>query len=194
MPDQSTHLLVATRRGDESAARALWHLYAPRLTAYARSVVRSRGTPHDADDIVQVAFCRIMDLQDHELAAVRDVGPWLARITRNTALNWLRTLRRDAARRQQLQAYPPSRTPSATDPSIADAVDALPSRLREVVMLKHIAGLTFDQIELATGINRNTVAARYRTALSLLRESLDPACPKSFTHAASPRQDLVHHG
>lgn len=194
MPDQSTHLLVATRRGDESAARALWHLYAPRLTAYARSIVRSRGTPHDADDIVQAAFCRIMDLQDHELAAVRDVGPWLARITRNTALNWLRSIRRDTARRQQVPSYSPPHTPSATDSTVADAVGALPPRLREVIVLKHVAGLTFDQIELATGINRNTAAARYRAALLLLRESLDPAEPKSFTHAASPRQDLVHHG
>jgi RNA polymerase sigma-70 factor (ECF subfamily) len=194
MSDQSAHLLLATRRGDQSAARALWHLHAARLTAYARSIIRARSAPHDADDIVQSAFCRIMLLSEPDLSSVRDTGAWLAQLTRNAALNWLRTHRRDAARRERTAALTPSRSPASADHALAEAVDALPARLREVIVLKHIAGLTFDQIELATGINRNTAAARYRSAISLLRETLDPAQPEaSSIPSSSSRQNLVHH-
>ena len=194
MPFDDVQLLIATRRGDQTAARALWHAHAPRLVAYARTIVRARGTAHDAEDIVQSAFCRIMDLPERELAAVRDVGPWLVQIIRNTALNWLRAHRRDAARRNRSAANASPRTPASSDAALADAVDALPTRLREIVVLKHIGGLTFDQIELATGINRNTAATRYRSAISLLRESLASASPIPPSAAKSAsRQHLVHH-
>jgi RNA polymerase sigma-70 factor (ECF subfamily) len=195
--DLSPSLLFAVRRGDTAAARALWLNLAPRLTAYARAIIRRRGTHHDADDIVQAVFCRILTLDDPDLASVREVGPWLAQITRHTALNWLRSRHRDSAR--TARHSPPAPASSTTaDPALASAVDALPARLREVVVLKHIAGLTFDQIELATGINRNTAAARYRSALALLRASLDSAvhtqrATASSPAAALPRPNLVQH-
>ena len=192
--DQSPALLLATRRGDQSAARTLWRLYAPRLTAYARSIVRRRAAAHDAEDIVQSVFCRIMTLAESDIGQVRDAGAWLAQLTRRTSLNWLRTHRRDAARRDRLALMPAHSGRASADPSLAEAIDALPARQREIVILKHIAGLTFDQIELATGLNRNTAAARYRAAIAGLRESLDSLPPNSAPSAASPRQHLVHHG
>ncbi len=185
--------LLAIRRGDEAAARALWNMHAPGLVAYARAVLRRRENGQDADDIVQSAFCRIMRVDERELLAVRDPGAWLARITRNTAINWLRTHRRDLARRGRAGPEPRSAPSPTTDPAVADAVDALPPRLREVIVLRHIAGLTFDQIELATGVNRSTAASRYRAALTLLRESLELSGPNCPPAAGSARPHLVHH-
>lgn len=187
-------LLLGTRRGDQSAARALWQSHAPRLTAYARSIIRRRAADHDAEDIIQSVFCRILTLSEDDLGAVRDTGAWLAQLTRRAALNWLRTHRRDAARRERIAAGARRSPAASADPVLADAIDALPARQREVVILKHIAGLTFDQIELATGLNRNTAAARYRAAIAALRESLDSPASNPTPSAASARQHLVHHG
>lgn len=193
MPADDSKLLIDTRRGDQNAARSLWHRHAPRLIAYARALLRSRGSSHDAEDIVQTVFCRVMDLGTHDLATVRDTGAWLAQITRRTALNWLRTHRRDAVRRERSAAASARRPTASADIAISEAIDALPTRLREVVVLKHVADLTFDQIELATGINRNTAAARYRSALAMLRESLEPALRSTTASTPLPRQNRVQH-
>ena len=42
----------------------------------------------------------------------------------------------------------------------------------DVVLLKHVGGLTFEQIALATQTNRNTAASRYRAAIGLLERAL----------------------
>ncbi len=195
MNNAGQQLLLATRRGDEPAARSLWHAYAPRLIAYARSIVRRTGTPQDAEDIVQTVFCRMLRADLDDLALVDDVGAWLAQVTRRTSLNWLRTNRRERARRGR--AHPASSGDAAapSDAELADAIERLPARLREVVVLKHAGGLTFDQIELATGVSRNTAAARYRAAVERLRSMLRDRDVSSVSfNAKSPREKLVHHG
>jgi len=194
MSDQRTQLLLAARRGDQLAAGALWQRYAARLVAYSRAIIGARGVEQDAEDIVQSAFCRVLAVAENELSAVRDPDAWMAQIARRTALNWLRTNRRDAARRERIEPNPSRHLRAMSDPDLAGAVEGLPVRLREVVVLRHVGGLTFDQIEVATGINRNTAAARYRSAIALLRESLDPVDTKlSHAAAGAPRQNLVHH-
>jgi len=194
MSDQRIQLLLAARHGDQFAAGALWHRYAARLVAYSRAILGARGGEQDAEDVVQSAFCRVLAVTESELSAVRDLDAWLAQIARRTSLNWLRTNRRDAARREHIALRPRNNLAAASDPDLAGTVDGLPVRLREVIVLRHVGGLTFDQIELATGINRNTAAARYRSAIAHLRESLDPVSTKlSHAVAATPRQNLVHH-
>ena len=48
----------------------------------------------------------------------------------------------------------------------------MPRRYREVIVLKHIVGMTFDQLALALSANRSTVASRYRNAVARLRQQL----------------------
>lgn len=72
----------------------------------------------------------------------------------------------------------PSPSPAGADHAdtsgLALAVlDALDEDSRELLILKHAAGLTFDQIALALNQNRNTVAARYRRAADFLRSRAD---------------------
>lgn len=174
MPDDR-RLLLQTHRGRETAARELWQRFAPRLLVYARSIVGS-----GAEDVVQSVFVSILQQPRRTIAAVDDPAAWLLTLTRRGSLNYLRSSRRDLARRR-------SRSHSSSDsaPAFADApafgetealhraVGDLPRRLREVVILRHIAGLTFDQVAVALGANRNTTAARYREAIRRLRLVLE---------------------
>lgn len=189
-------LLIDTRRGIEPAARALWNGHAPRLIGYARAVVRGVGTREDAEDVVQSVFCKIMSLEVHELEQVLAPGAWLAQLTRRAALNWLRGTRRERARHGRIVNGVRTTRPLSQDGAggeadtpLGAAIDLLPARLREVVVLKHVAGLTYDQIELATGVNRNTAAARYRVALDRLRAAMSPdtAPPAAASGGATGR-------
>jgi RNA polymerase sigma-70 factor, ECF subfamily len=165
-------LLLATHRGHEASARLLWRRHAPCLLAHARAILLEPGA---AEDVVQTVMCRLLELPRRRLAAVGDPRAFLAAAVRREALNHLRSARRQTARyrhvhRQSDAAFEPS--PHSDD--LAPALDALPRRLREVVVLKHVGGLTFDQIALALEANRNTIAGQYRAALAALRAFLEP--------------------
>lgn len=172
MKDADRQLLLATHRGHEASARLLWARHAPRLLAHARSIVREAGA---AEDVVQAVMCRLLELPRSRLAAIEDVPAFLAAATRREALNALRSGRRESARRRSGTTPAPATPPpgQALAADIDRALAALPRRLREVVILKHISDLTFDQIALALATNRNTIASRYRTAVAALKEMLE---------------------
>jgi RNA polymerase sigma-70 factor (ECF subfamily) len=172
MPRTDAQLLVAMHKGDETAARELWARHAAALVAYARSVLRWSG---QADDAVQAVFCRVLELDRGTLAGVADGRAWLVSLVRREALNQLRSLRRERARRRaasRVEATHDASRAGGADEALERAVDALPRRLREVVVLRHRSGLSFDQMAEALGLNRNTAAGRYRRAMVELRSML----------------------
>jgi RNA polymerase sigma-70 factor (ECF subfamily) len=57
--------------------------------------------------------------------------------------------------------------------TIENAIYALPSEQAEVITMKMWGELTFAQIAEAVGVSANTVASRYRYALTTLRRVLD---------------------
>ena len=162
-------LLLACRVGHEDAARHLYARLGPVLLAYARTILHDRGR---AEDAVQSAMCTIYKLPVRRLKDVRDVKAWLMRTVRNEALMLLRTDRRAAAREEEHARRSRSGAQRADADGLDDvhrAIESLPLELREIVVMKHSSGMTFEQMAEATGQNRNTIASRYRTALQQLR-------------------------
>jgi len=180
MPADDRQLLLRMRRGDEAAAALLWQRHATRLLAYARAIL-GRRDPHGAHDIVQQIFLTALRAPRSQATAVLDVPGWLLILTRHAAINHVRSLRREQARLNHVPRPSPSPATVVSHPESTDltsALDQLPRPMREVVVLKHIAGLTFDQIAESLGANRSTLASRYRAALDLLRTMLaDPLPP-----------------
>jgi RNA polymerase sigma-70 factor (ECF subfamily) len=166
-------LLERTCRGDSAGAREFWSRFGPAMLAYARAVLRRHGGEPAAADAVQTVLCRLLELDHGAVAAVADVPAFLLRSTRHAALNLIRSADRARAREAGHGPAPTgvAATPedaASASPAMA-AIETLDEEAREVVILKHIAGLTFDQIALALDQNRNTVAARYRRAVEGLR-------------------------
>jgi RNA polymerase sigma-70 factor (ECF subfamily) len=141
------------------------------MLAYARGCLGTRRS--GAEDVVQAVFCRVLEMDRRTVRQVREVRPWLAQLVRRTALNHARSVRRAAARDS---ARPPTgrREVSASPgPEVATALARLPRRLREVLHLRHVAGLSTDQTALALGIPRGTVASRHHAAIAALRDLLE---------------------
>ena len=160
------------RAGDEAAARALWARHAPRLTAYAEAILAGHEGGGGAD-IVQESFLRLLRAPRREAREIADAGAWLLRVTRNLALNRVRSIRRERGKAGRLAADPRGGAPPANEETRLNvALASLPRPMREVVALKHAGGLTFDQMSVSLGVNRSTLAARYRRAIELLRESM----------------------
>lgn len=179
MPRTDVQLLIATHKGSEQAARELWNRHAGSMLALARAILRDTGA---ADDAVQQVFCRLLMLDRRTLAQVSDVRAWLAQLVRREALNQVRGQRRRASRERErergrlqdgaMHADVSGATAMVGDSDLHQAVERLPRRLREIIVLKHVCGLTFDQIGLALGLSRNTAAGRHRQALTVLHTAL----------------------
>ena len=134
---------------------------------------------HDlAADVVQDVFVRVAE-QGVRLARVRDPRWWLLAVTHRLAIDAVRR----AARREAEPVE--DHADLAADPvdhgRMLDArhVWALAARLsakqREVVYLRHAAGMSHAEIGRCLGIPAFTAASRYRLALAALRSMLGRA-------------------
>ncbi|MBK7406304.1 MAG: sigma-70 family RNA polymerase sigma factor [Phycisphaerales bacterium] len=188
MPADDRTLLRKTHGGHEPSARELWQRHAGWMLAYAGSLL-PRGS--GAEDVVQNAFCRLLELDRRTVRQVREVRPWLAQLVRRLALNQLRSARRAGERDRRALPPSPILTGPHAHPELGAALTALPRRLREVVHLRHVAGLTTDQTALALGIPRGTVASRHHAAMESLRALLEPAQSGTIT-TGIPTGGSVH--
>src|ERR1043166_524158 len=145
---------------------------APGLVLFARQWVHSAA---DAEDIVQDAFVKFWrrnhNVQNRAL---------LYATVRSTALDLIRRDSRRARREQEAVAdleqtiAPQFRIEDESQRALAVAMERLPHEQREVLVMKIWNELTFAEIAEALGISQNTVASRYRYALSALKKDLLP--------------------
>ena len=172
-------LIVACRRGDTCAFEPIVRNYERRLYALLLTLT---GDPEEARDLVQDAFIRAWRrLETFDNA--RPLGPWLLAVARSC---WMDSRRKAHRRLPHLSiesdALPPlCSTGAEPDAGAIDAERAeqlwrafeqlLPHE-REVLLLKDIQELPYEQVARAIGIPRGTVASRVFHARRHLRELL----------------------
>lgn len=173
-------LLAAAAAGDEESWRALLGLYARRVYALARSRCRRDDL---AEEITQSVFVTVASkLSTGGYAEQGRFESWLFRVTMNRVRDEMRRLKRhaevsdplmlaDASPAAEEAARPEARELAA----LRDAMDVLTEDDREVVALRHHAGLSFKQIASMLGEPLGTVLARHHRALRKLRTSLEGA-------------------
>ncbi len=169
-------LMARARSGDRYAFEQLYGRHEARVYAF---VWRLTGDEAIAADLRQEAFFRLWNAR-HEWKDGGSVGSYLIGVARNLAV--------DRHRRQRVhdrwceeEGHGPPATPPAPDMvmehqalaiRVHAAIDALPSRPREVFVLKRDAGLSYNEIAALLGISPKTVEVHMGRALRLLRESL----------------------
>jgi RNA polymerase sigma-70 factor, ECF subfamily len=180
-------LMERLHSGDQEALGALLRRYWNPLVSYAMGVVGSRD---DAEDVVQESILGIWDARDTWTPSSRLQG-LLYRAVRNLALN-ARKQRNARSRRDwsyhRLRPAISPRTPHEVvedlelERLIAEAVNALPPKRREVFVLSRYHGLTYGEIADALDISAQTVANQMSTALDDLRSRLEPALRQRGAH------------
>ncbi len=151
------------------------------LYLLALSIVGRRDL---AEDAVHEAFVGLARAAGRGVAPGRDWVSYAYGAVRNAALDmvrrgpWRRALSGLEEAGASLFASPepdPSRAgEEAEEQRLAmEAVDRLPAEQREVVVMRLMGELSFQQIAQALGEPLATVASRYRRALERLREGLE---------------------
>ena len=144
----------------------------------------------DAQDVVQDAYLRAF--KAYRQFNGGDIRPWLLTIVRNVAYRWLSVRKRsanvvsieDAMTDRDGESRPsmePVRDePSAEDLLISDAERSLIRRalaelapaFREVIVLRELEGLSYQDIANVTGIPAGTVMSRLSRARAQLKDVL----------------------
>jgi RNA polymerase sigma-70 factor (ECF subfamily) len=143
----------------------------------ARYLVRNE---HDAQDMVQDAYLRALKYFDGFRGD--DGRAWLLTIVRNTAFTWLRRHRVDASAAEfderlhsegVADAHPEAALLGASArESLHQALDGLPAEFREVIVLRELQGLSYQEIGEVTGVPMGTVMSRLSRARQRLQRAL----------------------
>ena len=165
---------AALRRDDPAACELLWDRYGADLLAFLQAALCSR---HDAEDVLQTVFLRIVRKRRH-LAAARYLDAYVHQIARNEATSFLRRRRKRPLESDSQPWLVPAEA-ADTSREEAEALQAaltrLPAVQREIVVLKTYKDKTFREIAAMLDLSLSTVASRYRYGLEKLRAWLkDP--------------------
>jgi RNA polymerase sigma-70 factor (ECF subfamily) len=162
--------IARAKEGDPSALHYLYVRYADDVFGYVNSIVRD---PHDAEDITQTMFAKLMHaiLRYEE----RDVpfSAWILRVARNASLDYLRArrqipfeeVRTSEDHRDEQLGYERSQ-------SLRTALEGLPEDQREVLVLRHIGGLSPTEIAQMLGKTEGAVHGLHHRGRKALRRAL----------------------
>lgn len=160
--------VARAKHGDQEALRFLYVCYSDNVYGYVRAIVRD---DHDAEDITQHVFAKLITT----LGKYDDRGVpffvWLLRMARNAAVDHLRAKRITPV---ETVLDPEAATPGADlerAETVRVALAALPSKQREVLMLRHVAGYTPEEVAARMGRSKGSVhGLDYRGRSALKRE------------------------
>lgn len=174
-PGGDAALLARYARGDASAARELAGRHLPRLLSYAARMLQ--GDRAEAEDVAQEAMLRLWRIAPDWREGEAQVGTWLYRVAANLCTDRLRRRGRRGAVALDDAPEPADEAPGAEARLMAEdrmaalqaALDTLPERQRQAVVLRHIEGLSNPEIAVVmdTGIEAvESLTARGRRALA----------------------------
>jgi RNA polymerase sigma-70 factor (ECF subfamily) len=172
-PDES--IVAAVLTGNTDAYSVLVYRYRDTYTRFAANML---GSLEDADDALQLAFVRAF----RSLAQCRDpdkFGSWLYQIV----VNECRTLAARRAKREKRMIRSDERMNGASTnhpasemalhDEIQYALSRLESAQREAFLLRHVEGLSYQEISEITGDGISALKMRVKRATARLRDLLE---------------------
>lgn len=174
-------LVALAQAGSSEAFASLFRRYRPAIARYAGRLL---GDDARAEDIVQEVF----------LSALRSIGrldrpagfrPWLYRIAHNTSVDHMRRTRRaeemsidanllPASEEIRLFRRAPSTHAAVTQKedfkNLREAFGGLPPSQSEVLVMRELEGLSYDQIAARMGTTRTSVESMLFRARQGLRD------------------------
>jgi RNA polymerase sigma-70 factor (ECF subfamily) len=162
--------IARAKEGDQEALRFLYLRYADNVFGYVSSLLRNE---HDAEDVTQQVFAKLItSLHKYEERKV-PFAAWILRVARNMAIDHLRQ-RRAVPCEEVRELDPREREETDYDRSatLMSALAMLPDDQREVVVLRHLVGLTPAEIAGRMGRTEPAVHGLHHRGRGALRSTL----------------------
>jgi RNA polymerase sigma-70 factor (ECF subfamily) len=160
------------KHGDRDALRYLYARYADNVYSYVATMVPDA---HEAEDVTQQVFVKLMSVLHRYEAARGAFAPWLLRIARNVAIDHRRQLRSvpcEEVRAERRGGHAEAEDDRHRSMLLREVLAALPRDQREVVVLRHVIGLTPGEIADRLGKTESSVHGLHHRGRGALRTVL----------------------
>jgi RNA polymerase sigma-70 factor (ECF subfamily) len=145
--------------------------YAATFHALTTQVYLHTGDLAEAQDVAQEAYCRAL-IRWREVSEFDDPVAWVRRVAWNLATSRWRRMRRgmELLHRHRVEVEAPGPTPDRV--ALQRALQLLPDRHRQAVILFYLEDLTIAEIAALTGAAEGTVKSWLHRARATLAEHL----------------------
>jgi len=173
----SEQVIEACQQGDRAAFQLLFETYKDKVFSIA--VYSSGGDRALADDVTQQIFLKLFTAI-RQFRGDSEFTTWLYRLVVNACLDehrrrrrWLPlgetvTMRNSSEKKPQEKQYARREVSEAVQAAIGE----LKPKFRLPILLKHIEGLSYDEIATVMGCSKGTVASRLNRGHSQLAKLL----------------------
>ncbi|MES2387683.1 MAG: sigma-70 family RNA polymerase sigma factor [Bacteroidota bacterium] len=175
-------LITLYKNGDEKAFEQLVLRHKSRIYSTIYLIVKDRYT---AEDLLQETFIKVIEIvKGGRYLEEGKFLPWVVRIAHNLAIDRFRREKRyptivteDGAPLFEALSFADDSEESVrmrkeTHLFLRSAIQQLPEAQREVLILRHFANMSFQEIAENTGVSINTALGRMRYALINLRKKM----------------------
>jgi RNA polymerase sigma-70 factor (ECF subfamily) len=163
--------VMRAKQGDREALRYLYVHYADHVYGYVASIVRD---DYEAEDVTQHLFAKLMTaLPKYEPREV-PFSAWILRVARNVAVDHMR--QRRAIPCEEVRELDPNQEEDDSSRmrsfGLRDALATLPEEQRQVVVMRHVVGLSPGEIAGRLGRSEPSIHGLHHRGRGALRTAL----------------------
>jgi RNA polymerase sigma-70 factor (ECF subfamily) len=180
---EDSELISAFKGGVDGAFTELLNRYSSKVKTTIFLIVKDS---YKAEDLTQECFIKAIDRISRGVYNEEGkFAPWIIRMAHNMAIDYFRKQKRNPTVILE-DGSPVFNTMEFTEESIESAhvkqetavrlknvIQELPENQKEVLIMRHYAGLSFQEIAEETGVSINTALGRMRYALINLRKKVN---------------------
>lgn len=167
--DRERRAIAAAKAGDWDGLDYLYCRHADDVQRFVQSIVRDR---HDAEDITHEVFAKLMKaIQKYEEREV-PFAAWILRVARNAGLDHMRSKRQIPVEEVRITDEGHDQTSFECARALKAALADLPQSQREVLVLRHVGGLSPNEIAEQLGKTEASIQGLHHRGRAALKESL----------------------
>jgi RNA polymerase sigma-70 factor (ECF subfamily) len=161
--------VIALKQGERSALHFLYVRYSDDVRGFVGSIVRDE---YDAEDITHYVFAKLITAIHRYEPREVPFAAWILRVSRNAALDHLRARRQIPFEEVRTCNEGHEQVGFDRSQSLREAFRRLPHDQREVLVLRHIAGLSPSEIARRIGKTESSVHGLHHRGRSALQDAL----------------------